>query len=369
MSNGHRSGMNPDVLIVGGGIAGLSLAWQLAPHAKVVLVEAENSLGYHTSSRSAGQMQPSYGPAPIRELTTRTIEAVKDISANLGRSILLPRPLIFLGSAEDIADRTADGEFLAGIGHAEALRLSPDLRPGSFADACLDQSALEVDVPELLEYYRAQASAAGADIVVGAPVHTAARTGSGWTVGAGDHAYSAPIVVNAAGAWADVLAVEFGVRIQGLRPHRRTAAIVRTNRAASPVGPMIAAADDTWYYRPDGSHLLISPCESVPSVPEDARPIELDVHRSMARIDAVTSLGILGVERSWTGLRTSVADGLPVVGFDPEAPGFFWLAGQGGYGIQTSAGLAALAAELIRTVQGAAGVATDPVAVALRPDR
>ncbi|MCZ2402890.1 FAD-binding oxidoreductase [Paenarthrobacter sp. Z7-10] len=366
--------MDAEVLIVGGGIAGLSLAWQLAPRAKVVLVEAENALAYHTSSRSARQMQPSYGPAPIRELTTRSIAAVRNISADLGRSILLPRPLIFIGSTEDIAARTAEDEFLVRIGATEALRLSPDLRPGSFADSCLDASALEVDVPALLEYYRAQATAAGAVIVLGAPVHTAARTGSGWTVGAGDHAYSAPVVVNAAGAWADVLAVDFGVRSQGMRPHRRTAAIVRTNRAADPAGPMIAAADDTWYYRPDGSFLLISPCESEPSIPEDARPIEADVRRLMARIDAVSSLGILAVERSWTGLRTSVADGLPVVGFDPEAPGFFWLAGQGGYGIQTSAGLAALAAELILSGHDSAGVgaggpAADPVAEALRPDR
>lgn len=354
--------MNADVLIVGGGIAGLSLAWKLAPRVKVVLVEAEGSLAYHTSSRSARQMQPSYGPGPIKELTALSIAAVQEISAELGHSILAPRPLIFIGSEKEAAAQSAANGYLMPLSHADALRLSPDLRPEAFQAACLDDSALEVDVPELLEYYRSRAVAAGAEINVAAPVHTALRTGTGWTVGAGSNAYSAAVVINAAGAWADPLAVIFGVGIQGLRPHRRTAAVVTTERPVNPAGPMIAAADDTFYYRPDGADLLMSPCESVPSVPEDAKPVDEDVRRLMDRINAVTNLGISGLRRSWTGLRTGAPDGLPVVGYDPEAPGFFWLAGQGGYGIQTSAALAGMAAELILSNGTSSG--TVPVTVA-----
>ncbi|MDQ6752328.1 MAG: FAD-binding oxidoreductase [Actinomycetota bacterium] len=360
--------MNADVLIVGGGIAGLSLAWKLAPRVKVILVEAEGSLAYHTSSRSARQMQPSYGPGPIKELTARSIAAVQEISAELGHSILSPRPLIFIGSEEGAAAQSA-ANGLRPISHADALRLSPDLRPEAFQAACLDDAALEVDVPELLEYYRSRAVAAGAEINVAAPVHTALRTGTGWTVGAGSNAYSSAVVINAAGAWADPIAVIFGVRSQGLRPHRRTAAVVTTERPVNPAGPMIAAADDTFYYRPDGADLLMSPCESVPSVPEDAKPVEQDVHRLMDRVNAVTNLGIAGLRRSWTGLRTGAPDGLPVVGYDPEAPGFFWLAGQGGYGIQTSAALAEMAAELILSNGTSSGTVPAAVATALGAGR
>jgi len=361
--------VNADVLIVGGGIAGLSLAWQLAPRANVVLLEAEGTLAYHTSSRSARQMQPSYGPGPIKELTARSIRAVQQISAELGHSILSPRPLIFIGTEAESAAQSGANGYLKPLSHADALRMSPDLRPESFEAACLDDSALEVDVPQLLEYYRAQAVAAGAAINTDAPVHTAQRTGSGWTVGAGSNAYSAAVVVNAAGAWADPLAVVFGVGIQGLRPHRRTAAIVSTERPVDPAAPMIAAADDTFYYRPDGSDLLISPCESVPCIAEDAKPVDADVRRLMQRIDAVTSLGISGLRRSWTGLRTTAPDGLPVVGYDPEAPGFFWLAGQGGYGIQTSAAMATMASELILTGGKSCGEVPAAVAEALSASR
>ncbi|MDJ0357753.1 FAD-dependent oxidoreductase [Paenarthrobacter sp. PH39-S1] len=339
--------MNTDVLIVGGGIAGLSLACKLAPHAAVVLVEAEGTLAYHTSSRSARQMQPSYGPAAIRELTARSIEAVRGISAELGQPILQPRPLIFIGTEADVTASTAANAHLRPLGHAETLLLSPDLRPDAFAAACLDDSAMEVDVPALLEYYRSGAVAAGAAIMTGLPVHTMQRTSGGWIAGAGEEAIVAAVVVNAAGAWADPLAVIAGVGIQCLRPHRRTAAIVRTEQPVNPAGPMVAAVDNSFYYRPDGSALLISPCESIPSIAEDARAVEGDVRRLIERLNAVTSLGIAGLERSWTGLRTSGSDGLPVVGFDAESPGFFWLAGQGGYGIQTSAAIAELAAGLI----------------------
>lgn len=361
--------MNADVVIVGGGIAGLSLAWQLAPRSTVVLVEAEDSLAYHTSSRSARQMQPSYGPPPVKELTARSILAVQRIAAELDRPILTPRPLIFIGTESQTASRRGANGHLQPIDHAEALRLSPDLRPGAFQAACLDDSALEVSVPDLLEYYRAHAVNAGATISLGSPVHSAQRNAAGWTIGAGGTAYSAPVVVNAAGAWADPVAVVFGVRTQGLRPHRRTAAIATTQQPANPAGPMIAAADDSFYYRPDGTDLLISPCESEPSVPEDAKPRDEDLRRLVARINDVTTLGVSGIRRAWTGLRTMAPDGLPVVGYDPEAPGFFWLAGQGGYGIQTSAALAEMAKELILTEGKSSGTVPSAVAQALSASR
>ncbi|POH60574.1 NAD(P)/FAD-dependent oxidoreductase [Arthrobacter glacialis] len=358
--------MDAQVLIIGGGIAGLSLAWRLAPSVSVVVVEAEASLAFHSSSRSARQMQPSYGPAPIQELTRRSIAMVREISASLAAPILKPRPLITVGSEAEVHALAAGNANLVPLGHGETMKLSPDLRPETFAAAVLDDTAMEVDVPALVEFYRSQAEAAGAVLLTEAPVTAASGLVHGFAVVAGEHTITAGIVVNAAGAWADRVAAVFGVRPRGLVPHRRSVAIVSTTTPANPAGPMVEPADESFYYRPDGGHLLISPCESVPTEPGDAHVAAADIAELIHRINAVTSLGITGVERSWTGLRTHPADGLPVVGFDGSVPDFFWLAGQGGYGIQTSAALATVAAGLL-TGEPAAGDAA--LAAALSPQR
>ncbi|MHA7306610.1 NAD(P)/FAD-dependent oxidoreductase [Arthrobacter sp. TMN-49] len=358
--------MDAHVVIIGGGIAGLSLAWRLAPSVSVVVVEAENALAFHSSSRSARQMQPSYGPPAIQELTRRSIVMVGEISASLASPILKPRPLITLGSVAQVKALVAGDSKLIPLTHRETMRLSPDLRPESFAAAVLDETAMEVDVPSLVEFYRSHAVAAGAVVLTGAPVTAATAHGSGFVVVAGEHKITAATVVNAAGAWADPVAAVFGVRPRGLVPHRRSVAIVSTATPANPAGPMVEPADESYYYRPDGEQLLISPCESVPTAPGDAEVVEGDIAELILRIDAVTSLGITGVARSWTGLRTHPADGLPVVGFDGVVPGFFWLAGQGGYGIQTSAALATVAAGLFLG-EPAAGDAS--LAAALSPQR
>lgn len=339
--------MDAQVLVIGGGIAGLSLAWALARHTRVVVVEAEAGLAHHTSSRSARQMQPSYGPEPIQELTHRSIAMVADISAALAAPILAPRPLLTLGTAAEVAGLLATHPQLQRVDHAETLRLSPDVRPEIFQEAALDGTAMEVDVPALIEFYRSRAVAAGAVVLTGAPVASAAATDGGFEVVAGEHRIMAATVVNAGGAWADQVAAMFGVRPRGLVPHRRSVAIVSTRLPVNPAGPMVEPADESYYYRPDGEHLLISPCESIPTEAGDAQVVAADIAQLIHRIDAVTTLGISGVVRAWTGLRTHPADGLPVVGFDGGVPGFFWLAGQGGYGIQTSAALATLAAQLV----------------------
>lgn len=357
--------MNCDVLIIGGGIAGLSLAARLGGQCSVVLVEAEGSLAYHTSSRSARQMQPSYGPPAIRALTARSIEQVEGISEAIGHRILSPRPLLFIGRQDQVASKLAASDHLRAITAAEALERSPDLRPDYLEAAALDDTALQVEADVLVDYYRNRALDAGVQIHCDSPVHTAQRTSAGWTVGAGRQAYNAATVVNAAGAWADPLAIIFGVQILGLEPHRRTAAIVSTKQPVDPTGHMIIGADDSFYYRPEGHQLLMSPCESVPSRAEDAQPVAADVERLRNHINRVTTMELTGIERSWTGLRTERADGMPVVGFDEEAPGFFWLAGQGGYGIQTSWAMADLAGSLLDGTLAA----DDPIAAALSPLR
>ncbi|NVM94658.1 NAD(P)/FAD-dependent oxidoreductase [Arthrobacter wenxiniae] len=339
--------MDCDVLIVGGGVAGLSLAWRLAPSLGVVLVEAEDSLAYHTSSRSARQMQPAYGPAPIQELTRRSIAMVERLSARLPAPILMPRPMLTLGTAGEVARLVAGNSNLVALTHAETMERSPELRPSTFEASALDCTAMEVDVPALLEHYRSQAVAAGAVVLTGSPASGVESSQGRCRVSAGSHTITAGTVVDAAGAWADAVAAQFGARPRGLQPHRRSVAIVSTQNPPDPGGPMVEPADESFYYRPDGGLLLISPCESVPADPGDAQVEEADITELIQRIGEVTTVGITGVVRAWTGLRTQPADGLPVVGFDADVPGFFWLAGQGGYGIQTSAALATLAAGLI----------------------
>lgn len=362
----NHNAMDTHVLIIGGGIAGLSLAWRLAAAVPVVLVEAEQSLAYHTSSRSARQMQPSYGPAPIRELTHRSIARVEQISASLPSPILMPRPMMTLGTVAQVQALVDTHTSLTALDHAQTMRRSPDLRPAGFEAAALDETAREVDVPALLDFYRREAVAAGAVVLTGHPVSAAEATGAGFSVTAGGQMITARIVVNAAGAWADDVAEIVGARRRGLTPYRRSVAIVATAAPVDPAGPMVEPADESFYYRPDAGHLLISPCESVRAEPGDAQVVEAEIAELIHRIDAVTALGITGVVRAWTGLRTQPGDGLPVVGFDAEVPNFFWLAGQGGYGIQTSAALATLAAQL---VTGNLPEQDEPLAAALSPQR
>jgi glycine/D-amino acid oxidase-like deaminating enzyme len=336
---------NYDVVIVGGGIAGLSLASALAGKCSVALVEAEQSLAYHTSARSARQLIPSYGPAVVQQLTLRTLELIAARDAELPEPVLSPRSFMLIGD-EDTVREEASGH-MHRISPAQALELCPVLDPGFFTAAGLDTGSFACNAPVLLEDHRQRASAGGVDIITGAKVHSAQRLGTGWEIGAGQEAFEAGVMVNAAGAWADELAVISGVEKLGLQPYRRTAAIVDVDRSLPESCPMVAAADESFYFRKEGNDVLISPSESVPSGPEDAKPYPGDVEALVARLNTVTTLGIKSVKSAWTGLRTEAADGVPVGGFDAEATGFFWLAGQGGYGFQTSSGIAELAAELI----------------------
>lgn len=342
-----------DVLIVGGGIAGLSLASALAGRCSVALVEAEQELAYHTSSRSARQFIPSYGPPVVQELTVRTLELIAARDAELPQPVLTPRSFMLIGSEEAVAAEASG--LMESITPAEALDLCPALVPGTFEAAGLDTGSFGCDVPLLLADHRERAAAAGADIITGARVHTAQRLGSGWQVGAGTEGFQAGVLVNAAGAWADEVAVISGVEKLGLQPYRRTAAIAAVEHPLPERCPMVAAADNTFYFRRDGDDVLISPSESEPSGPEDARPRPGDIERLVGRLNQVTTLGIKDIRRAWTGLRTEAADGVPVAGFDAEAPGFYWLAGQGGYGFQTSSAMAELAAAQILAGQDLAG--------------
>ncbi|MCQ1987866.1 FAD-binding oxidoreductase [Arthrobacter sp. zg-Y844] len=347
-----------DVLVIGGGIAGLSLAAELAsrlaasPETRgraggVVLVEAEPTLGYHTSSRSARQLIPSYGPPVIQDLTLRTLALIRAAEADLPEPILAPRSFLLIGDEEAVRDRAS--AHMHPVMPAEALGLAPELRPETFSAAGLDTTSVSCNTDALLEFHRARLLAAGGRIITGQRVEAARQAGEGtqWKVSAPGMRFQASTVVNAAGAWADTLAGVFGAQSLRLTPYRRTAAVVEVERPLEAGAPMVADASDRFYYRPEGRQVLISPSESEPSVAEDARPRNADVQALVKVVNSVTTMGITGVARAWTGLRTEAPDGVPVVGWDPAVPGFFWLAGQGGYGFQTSSAIAELAAGIL----------------------
>ncbi|WP_369046989.1 NAD(P)/FAD-dependent oxidoreductase [Sinomonas sp. P10A9] len=359
-----------DVLIVGGGIAGLSLASQLAGKCRVALVEAEPSLAYHTSARSAQQLIPSYGPEPVQDLTRRTLAVLADAVDDAGRRLAWPSRFLLVGTAAQVEAEAHGG--MRRLTPDEARTLAPNLRAGAFEAAALDTESVRTDALALLADHEARARAGGVTIHPGSPVHTAQRVGEGWLVGAGAEGFHATNVVNAAGAWADDLAILFGVERLGLQPYRRTAALVSLAQPLDPDSPMVCAADDSWYFRPDEAGALVSPSESEPSRAEDAVPRPGDVERTIELIRRVADLPVTGIIRAWTGLRTSPQDGLPIMGYDPEAPGFFWLAGQGGYGFQTSSALAEDAAGQLLAGQQAVRTGEHPVsetARALDPHR
>ncbi|THJ67801.1 FAD-binding oxidoreductase [Arthrobacter echini] len=358
-----------DVLIIGGGIAGLSLASALAPFASVVLVESEPTLGYHTSSRSARQLIPSYGPGPVQELTRRTLDLLADVQSATGLPLTVPRSFMLVGSGPDVAAR-AHGS-MRHLAPSEALELCPQLRPEAFTAAAIDTDCVGTDTDLLLEYHRCSASDDGVIILTSAPVTAARYDGRAWSVTAGSRVIGAGVIVNAAGAWADDVARLCGVEPQHLQPYRRTAAIVRVGNAPPPGSPMVAAADDSFYYRPAAQGVLISPSETEPAEPGDAQPRDGDIERLIRQLATRTTLGITSVRRAWTGLRTQRASTLPVVGFDAEHPGFFWLAGQGGYGFQTSSAIAELAVILLTgldpEILGAEPTHIGAATAALRP--
>ena len=350
-----------DIAIIGGGIAGLSLAAAIGSRASVVVLETEPELFHHTSSRSAQQMQPTYGPAPVRRLTSASIPLVQRIADRLGAPIFTPRPLLWLhcsGVRDHFDELLATVPGLEEIGADEAVRMLPALLREPLVDAAVDGSAVEVDVPVLLQAYRATAEEGGVRVLTGARVLGAERRGDVWHVETAAGPVEAAVVVDAAGAWADQVGQAFGARSRGLVPKRRTVAVASsTTREVDPLWPMAADVADRFYFRPRGTTILACALEDVPSEPEDARSYPEVVREAIARVNAATDLGLGEATSSWTGLRTLSPDALPVVGLDDEVPGFYWLAGQGGYGIQTSAALGSVvAADLLGDPHGLTGL-------------
>jgi D-arginine dehydrogenase len=348
--------LHADVIVVGSGIAGASVAACLAATRSVILLEAESRPGYHSTGRSAALFSESYGNAVIRALTRASRDFFHRPPADFTAGPLLkPRGSLFIATAGQRAtlDRFAALPDIVPetrpVSAAEARALCPALRAEYVAAALLEAGSADIDVHALHDGYLRDCRRRGGHIAYGSPVTALAHDGRQWRVDAAAGQFTAPIVVNAAGAWADPLAELAGIAPLGLTPLRRTALLVDPPpHFATGAWPMVIDIDEQFYFKPDAGSLLLSPADETPTSPGDAQPEEWDVAVAVDRIQAATTLDIRSLKRRWAGLRTFASDRTPVVGFADGSPGFFWLAGQGGYGIQTAPALARAAAALIQ---------------------
>jgi D-arginine dehydrogenase len=336
-----------DFAITGAGIAGVSLTARLAAHGSVLLLEREEQPGMHSSGRSAAMFMQSYGSPQGRALT-RVSRATYLAPAAV--PVLSARSALYVAwqGQEALLDDTA----IAGLERLDAtatLARVPVLRENGLVGARWEPDAMDIDVHGLLQGWLAAARANGAQLWCNAELQRAERRAGAWiiTLANGREAH-ARVIVDAAGAWADAVASAAGLAPLGLQPCRRSAfTFDAPDGAGHRRWPAVCAADESWYFKPDAGQLLGSPANADPVPAHDVMPEELDIATAIDRIERHTSLSIRRPRRTWAGLRTFAPDGEMVIGFDPGADGFFWLAGQGGWGIQSAAGTALLAESLI----------------------
>lgn len=346
-----------DVVVIGGGIAGASLAWAIAEGRRVLLLERETQPGYHSSGRSAALFSETYGNAAVRALSTGSRDFFQEPPSDFADYTLTrPRGSLLLGRiGQDAAlDRQAEslGRLVPSVrrlGAAEAAVKVPVLEPHHIAGAVFEPDALDIDTNGMLQGSLRGLRRQGGRVRTGAEVTALTPLpGGGWRVETSAGPVEAGIVVNAAGSWADAIATLACVAPVGLVPKRRTAFLFDAPGHAVDDWPLVVDLDERFYFKPDAGKLLGSPADETPSPPCDAQPEEIDVAIAVDRIESATTLRIRRPSHRWAGLRSFVADKTPVLGFDPAAPGFFWCAGQGGYGFQTAPAIARLGAALLR---------------------
>jgi D-arginine dehydrogenase len=354
LSAGRNDGAY-DVAIVGAGIAGASAAYFLAPHARVVVLEREAQPGYHSTGRSAALFSETYGNAAVRALS-RASRAFFDAppAGFAEHDLLAPRGVVFFGRSEQHAALEAQAEELRATGGRiewlapdEILARVPALRPEWAAAGFAEPEAEDIDVHALLSGFLRSARAAGAQLLTDAALE-AADYGRQWRLRTRAGEVRAEVLVNAAGAWADEVATLAGAAPLGLAPLRRSAIVFECPRHGGATGwPIAVDATEDLYFRPEAGRFLASPADETPSPPCDAQPEELDIAALVARLQQVTTFQVARITARWAGLRTFAPDRTLVAGYDPARAKFFWLAGQGGYGIQSAPAMGQLVAARI----------------------
>ncbi len=356
MGAGALSGLRAEFLIIGGGMAGTSAAAELAAFAPVIVLERESQPAYHSTGRSAAMFVTSYGPKTVRALNAASrpfLEAPPDRFAD--HPILTPRGILMIGREDQAASmagivaETGEEAGLAAIPAEEALRRVPALRPGYVACAAVEPDASDIDVHGLLQGYQRMLRARDGQILTDAEVERIEWTGGHWQVFTRRGMVEAGVLIDAAGAWADHVGTLAGAEPVGLSPKRRTAITFDPPPDLfTSDWPLILDCEEQFYLKPEGGRLLASPADETPMDPCDVQPDEIDIATAVDRVENATTLTVRRVTHRWAGLRTFAPDKVPVAGWDNAREAFFWLAGQGGYGIQTAPALARLTAALAR---------------------
>ncbi|MDA5192866.1 NAD(P)/FAD-dependent oxidoreductase [Govanella unica] len=351
--------IDADVIIIGAGIAGASAAAGLGAGCRVVLLEQEEVAGYHTTGRSAAFFAETYGNEAVRRLTTASKAFFLTPPAGFSdQPLMRERGGLYIARADQLASLEAlyrdKHAVLPSVTRVDADYIRahvPLIRPDYATAGVWDPDCRDIDVHALHQGFLRQSRLAGGRLLTAARVVALTYQQGHWqTETAAGHLIHAPIVINAAGAWADGIARLAGARPLGLSPRRRTVAILPAPAAlAGNSWPLVLDADDQFYFKPESGRILTSPGDATPMLPQDVQPDIEDVAMAVARVEAVLQCSFDRVERKWAGLRTFAPDDAPVVGADPERPGFFWFAGQGGYGMQTAPAMSALIAGLVTT--------------------
>ncbi|WP_338466489.1 FAD-binding oxidoreductase [Novosphingobium sp. ZN18A2] len=336
-----------DVAIVGAGMAGASLAAELAPHVSVLVLEGEDAPGYHSTGRSAAFWAETYGGPGVYPLTAASGGWLRD------GGFLTRRGALNIGGTGDrhkvealVDSFRALGAELVTVGRDELERRVPGLLPewtcGSWEPSCAD-----IDVAGVHAHYLAAGRRAGTVLRVRAWLDAAEREGADWRLGWRGGEALAGVLVDAAGAWADQVASVAGAWPLGIGPLRRTVAQLRTDPPARDDLPLTIGIDGDFYFKPQAGRLWLSPHDETPDIARDVAPEDIDIARTIDRLGHVVGWKVEALERKWAGLRSFAPDRLPVYGFDPVVDGFFWFAGQGGFGIQTAPAAARLGAQLL----------------------
>ncbi|HBK05494.1 MAG TPA: FAD-dependent oxidoreductase [Acetobacteraceae bacterium] len=342
-----------DIAVIGAGMAGSSAAAFLSASKRVALIEAEDIAGYHTTGRSAAIWIQNYGPPDVRELTRLSRPFYESPPTGFSDIPLIRRrPVLMLASESQLPDldaALAGGHGLRTLSIHEAGALVPALRPGYLAGAAIEEDAFDMDVAAIHQGFLRMLRTNGGVLALRSRTGRIERRGDLWhietTAGA---AFQAPILVNAAGAWGDQIATLAAAAPLGLRPCRRTAAIIDPTPFDVANWPMIIDVNEEWYARPEArTRLMVSPADETLTHPHDVQPEEIDVATGIDRMQQALDIPVRRVEHSWAGLRTFTPDGSLGFGWDANIPGFFWCVGQGGYGIQTAPAAGRFVADLV----------------------
>jgi D-arginine dehydrogenase len=342
-----------DVIVVGAGIAGATAGAHLAADHKVALIEAEEAAGYHTTGRSAALWILNYGPPDVRVLTGLSRAFFEAPPEGFSETPLMAhRPVLNIATADSLAEyerMMKVGTGLRELTPEQAHALVPALRPGHVARAAIEDDTFDMDVAALHQGFLRQLRARGGRLALRSRSMRIERKGGVWEVEVtGGGVLRAPVLVNAAGAWGDVVAQQAGLAPIGLQPKRRTGVIINPKPWVVTDWPAVMDCAETWYCRAEArTHLMVSPVDETPMDPQDVQPDELDVAIAVDRMQQALDIEVTRVERSWAGLRSFVPDGSLAFGWDNAAEGFFWFIGQGGYGIQTSPAAGRFAADLV----------------------